>query len=190
MLLVGCASAPNPSADPLSPAPEDFTLDITVLRGRAADALAAAHLRPGKYVLFSDGSLHFGSQPDRGADWLPDPVRTLDRRQVAGIWSLARQLGFIASSETSAPINLTLIEPPRNGLAYLVAVAGSGQRWTIVRRSAASEPPDPACAALVRHLAELAWVTDVPANQPWVMPVRYDFGPDPYARYRTHADTP
>ena len=43
----------------------------------------------------------------------------------------------------------------------------------------------PWAAALVRHLAGLAWATDLPQKRIRTIPRRYDFGPDPYARYRT-----
>ena len=41
----------------------------------------------------------------------------------------------------------------------------------------------------IRRLAALAWATDLPSNETFVAPIRYDFGPDPYARYR-ETDTP
>ena len=144
-----------------------------------------AHLRPGRYVVFPDGSLHCGWEEGRGPNWLPGKVRTLDRRETAGLWSLVKQVGFVEEAEEGEAENLELIEPPRNGLAYLIALTGRGERWTVVRRSAGSERADAACAALVRHLAELAWVMDK-EEEGWVMPVRYEFGADPYARYRRH----
>jgi hypothetical protein len=182
--LGGCASSPESSSDPLSAAPEDFSLELVVRTGRGFPERSEAHLRPGRWVMLADGSLHYGPESDHEADWLPARIRTLSRRQVAELWSLARQLGFANADLAGPATNLELIEPPADGLAYLIAFAGEGQRWSFVRSASADEPPDAAATILTRRLAQLAWVTDLPEERTVLSPHRYHFGPDPYARYR------
>ena len=82
----GCASTHQVSNDPLGAAPEDFSIDVTVSCGPAASNRTEAHLRPGRFMLFPDGSLHYGMRDGRTANWRPNRVRTLDRRQVADNW--------------------------------------------------------------------------------------------------------
>ena len=83
------------------------------------------------------------------------------------------------------PINADLIEPPRDGIAYVINIVGGDDRWMFLRAVSGEQQPDPACVSLVRRLALLAWATDLPEDRITVIPRRYDFGPDPYARYRS-----
>ncbi len=189
--LFGCA-APDVarSAVPAS-MPGDWSLDATVLVGRdARDARegAAAHLRPGRYALFPDGSLHYADAADdvfgRGTAWLPPRTRVLPIPELEGVWTLARDLGFTDPTAGASARNLNEIRPPADGRAIVISVAGADVRRVFVDRAADGETSDPAAARLVRHLAALAWADDRTEEPGLVHPIRYDLGPDPYARYR------
>jgi hypothetical protein len=187
-VLAGCAApAPTERADPLSVVPEDFSIDLGIECGRARTERPEAHLRPGRFVLLADGSLHYGDEAemrDNGPERLPPRTRVLDRAEVAGLWSMALQLGFADPAAGEPPVNLDLVAPPPGGILYATVLVANGGRWMFLRESAAGAEPDPPSAALARRLAELAWVSEVPGPRVVVQPRRYDLGPDPYARYR------
>ena len=61
----------------------------------------------------------------------------------------------------------------------MVLVTGDGHRWA---RTETLGGTDGALDRLVERLAGLAWAADTPAAG--APPHRYDFGPDPYERYR------
>jgi hypothetical protein len=191
-VLPGCAAPPSASGDPLAAAPEDFALEVILRCDRKMPTAAQAppappapqvHQRPGRFIFLPDGSLHYAAsgRPD-GPE--PERKRMLSRRQVAELWSLAHQLGLADPEAGQEPINLDLIQPPPGGMVCLIAVTGHDRRWMFIDAAAAGEAPNPASVAIVRHLAELAWVSDEPEGRVMIIPRRYDFGPDPYARYR------
>jgi len=192
LACAGCARRQQVSADPLGAAPTDFAIELTILTGLDTPTSSEAHLRQSRYVLFADGSLCQGDDPQRahGPDWLPPLTRVLTRRQVAETWSLAQQLGFTdpANAQRGA-VNFKLMAPPKDGVAYLAAISGWGERWTFVRAGALGEP-DPAMVQLSRDLARLAWATDQLPAAISLAPKRYDFGPDPYARFRQPGGAP
>lgn len=185
MLAVGCAQKQRVSADPLGVAPTDFAIELTILTGPETFASNEVQLRQSRYVMFADGSLYQGDDVERlrGADWLPPLTRVLTRRQVAEIWSLAQQLGLTNPDNPTVEANFKLVQTAPDGVMYLTAITGWGERWTFVRPSS-FDSPDPAMTHLARALAKLAWSSDQPASAAMIMPKRYDFGPDPYARYR------
>jgi len=194
-VLPGCATPPPASGDPLAAAPEDFALEVVMRCDKEmppappaptappAPPAPQVHQRPGRFIFLPDGSLQYAdsSRPDGR---MPERTRTLSRRQVAELWSLTRQLGLADPAAGHEPINLDLIQPPAGGVVYLIAVTGHDRRWMFIDAAAAGEAPDPASVAIVRHLAELAWVSDEPEGRVMIIPRRYDLGPDPYARYR------
>jgi hypothetical protein len=183
--LVGCAQKQRVSADPLGAAPTDFAIELTILTGPQTFTMNEAHLRQSRYVMFADGSLYHGDDVDRlkGADWLPPLTRVLSRRQVAEVWSLAQQLGLTNPANPTGEVNFKLVQPTPDGVMYLTALTGWGERWTFTRPSSYDQP-DPAMTQMARMLAQLAWASDQPPSSAMVMPKRYDFGPDPYARFR------
>lgn len=188
----GCAQEQRTSVDPLGVAPTDFALEMTILTGPSAPTSSEAHLRQSRYVLFADGSLYQGDDADRakGADWLPPLTRVLTRRQQADLWSLAQQLGFTDPANAhGGAVNFKLVSPPADGVAHLAAFSGWGERWTFVRPGELADP-DPAMTQLARELARLAWASDQPPAVISVEPKRYDFGPDPYARFRAPGGAP
>ena len=46
------------------------------------------------------------------------------------------------------------------------------------------EGQDPRIQSALRAIAALAWASDVPPDDTIRFPERYDFGPDPWARFR------
>jgi len=57
---------------------------------------------------------------------------------------------------------------------------------TLERKPALKE--DPRLRAAIRRIAALAWAADLPPDGVPRYPERYDFGPDPWARYRRTED--
>ena len=141
-----------------------------------------ANLRPGRFILFCDGSLHWSATVEHPEDEMPPLRRILRRSEMAALWTLIRQLGMDDSTHATPLMNVALAEPSPNHVVFLVVLTGFGERWAFERRSPAETPPDPAMASLVKRLEELAWTDDRQAVP--LMPPRHDFGPDPYARYR------
>ncbi len=181
LLLAATACAPPLASDPLDVAPSDFSLDVTVL---TAEPHVLAHLRTSRFVVFPDGSLHHGDDPDWGPNTLPPLTRKLDRRQVANVWSYLVRMGMGSADRADPVVNFQLLRKPDAGSAYMVAITGRGDYWNFVRYIGAADEPDPAFVELIRLLAELAWATDRPDAEAVPAPRRYDLGPDPYARYR------
>ncbi len=172
-------------ADPLH-VPADFSVDLTVWAGQSTSepglVAAEAHLRPGRFILYCDGSLHWSGRVDHPEDEMPPVRRVLSRGLMAALWTLIRQLGMDETTHATPLRNVHLIEPPPGEVSYLVVLTGYGERWAFQRSSSAGTPPDAAIASLVERLALLAW-TDVRQPTP-TLPRRHDYGPDPYARYR------
>ncbi len=187
----GCARGPIVSGDPLGAAPSDFALELTILADAKSAANGAAHLRQSRYVLFPDGSLHHGEDLSRArsADWLPPLTRVLTRRQVTKLWMIAQEHGFADSANSPGAFNFNLVAAPPEGVAYLLAISGWGERWGFERSGSTSEP-DAGMTALSRELAQLSWTSDQPRTSVRVLPRRYNFGPDPYARFRQPGGAP
>jgi hypothetical protein len=190
LLALAACSQPATVTDPLSAAPEDLTIDVTILTGRRVKVEDEAHRRQGKMILLADGTLH--ADWGQGVTWKTRPglTRTLRREQTAELWFLARQLGFADSSKGDAPVNLGLITPERNEILYLLVFSAGGDTWTFVRHTPADQKTGPELTRMVRALAALAWESDSPVDRVRIEPQRYDFGPDPYARYRIATTQP
>lgn len=185
-IIPGCAGGPTAMDDTFEGAPPDFSLDLAVLRTIRDDQSGQELVQSNRYALLADGLLCHGSE--RGlasrSTGLPPVVRALSRNQIVAVWSLARQLGFTDPQPADQPVNFKLVPPPDDEVVYLADFNGSGRRWSFVRRIALDQPSDPAMDQLVRRLAQLVWVDELADAPVKVMPKRYDFGPDPYARYR------
>ena len=192
--LASCAATAPTAEDPLEIAPADFYIDATVLAtpaSRSPDAAKAiyqapAHLRPARYVVFADGTLRhaFESEVNKGANWLPPISRMLTREQIAETWALAHQLGLTRDDSGDPLINPSLVKAdPGQRLVY-VDFRGHGKRWNFIRAAPLDQPCDAAVATLIKHLVELSWADQMPPPDAMITPKRYDFGPDPYERYR------
>jgi hypothetical protein len=199
LCAAGCAAAPDASRaavseDPLGDVPADFSVDLTVLAGPDTGATKGAaapvepagrdvHRRPGHYVVLCDGMLHWsegGAEPGRG---LPPAQRLLDQQQMAGLWLLLDKHGYADPARGAEPVNPRIIEAQPGETVWLAIITGRGQRWAFLRRAGPDGEPDPSMSELVGHLARLAWA-DTLAEPALGVPRRFDYGPDPYARYR------
>lgn len=183
VLLTGCATPPEAVAA-ADGEPEDFTVDVSVKLGSRRAPAAAVQERPGRFVVFADGSLHAGAVPPRSATSLPELRRIITRRDMARLWALIHEQDLGPQSAEIVPTTGATFVPSPDDVAYVVEITGNDHRWAFVRVSGSDEEPDPSAVALVRHLARLAWETDLPAERVIIAPRRYDFGPDPYARFR------
>jgi hypothetical protein len=190
--LTACALHPPVDVNPQGPAPDNFTLDMAILTGLGAETRTEAHLKQSRFILFPDGTLRYGIDAERtyGANWRPDVARRLSRQQVQEVWALARHLGLTDPAKGDEPTNFALVRAEPNQVVYLAAFTGGEDSWEFVRRSQAGEPSDPPLTALARRLAQLAWASDVDETAAAIMPIRYNFGPDPYARYRQPTTAP
>lgn len=201
----GAASTPAPNAagratattqaDLLGSVPGDLTVDLTILPGRDLRERSEAHVVQSKYILFPDGSLH----GDRGRSMAylvrPARVRVVSREVMSDLWLLLRQSGFepVASPAPGAaePFtgNPSLLAPTAGEVLSILSVRANGTSSTFLRRGApaidgAAETMDASMTRVARAVARLAWATDEPSFDTYVQPLRYDFGPDPYAPYR------
>jgi hypothetical protein len=183
-LLSACSTAPVVTADPRAPAPSDFSLEAVILVGKDVPRRTEAHLAPGRFLLFADRSLHYERAREIREARQSGYRRTLESGQVAGVWSQLAQLGLTDPANADEMINFNLVTPPTNGVVFLLAITGGGDRWVFTRSSAQSDATDPALTEVIRHLAELAWVNELTEEGTPVRARRYDLGPDPYARYR------
>ncbi|MAB82053.1 MAG: hypothetical protein CMJ24_01290 [Phycisphaerae bacterium] len=186
LLLGGCAASvpavPAGSAmDPYSGVPDDFSLDVTIL---AAEDESQAHRRTARYILFPDGTLLHDARPGRGPNTMPGFTRRLSSAQMADVWTDLRKLGLGTSDGSDSINNFRRAIRPKTGHAYLVAVTADGDFWNYTRVVPVGEELDPALTALLRELAVLAWAEDDQLQEARTAPIRYDFGPDPYATYR------
>jgi len=190
MVLLGsiaCESAPPPG--PGSPPPGDLAINATVLRGPGSPAPDRVERRGGRWLLLPDGSLRAeawldpdGPQPDHHRR--PGVVRTLPEAEVAELWSLAGRLGLADPSRGQPAGNLRSIEPGVREIVQIIEFQGAGRAWAFVSRRPLASDSDPVLSAFIRALAERAWMPDEPAELAPAAAIRYDFGPDPYARYR------
>jgi len=197
-LATGCASPPSPAPSPsvsedrLAIAPTDFAVDVTVLAPKVVPPSSGATPLQRRFVLFANGSLHYASDAEHtnSHDWLPPLSRILTRQQMTQIWSLTNQLGFTREMALGHVANFKLVEPVASDqVAFLAGFVADGRRWTIERRTPLDQP-DPAMNELVNVLAQLAWANDSICGPVRMQPIRYDFGPDPYARYRSEGTAP
>jgi hypothetical protein len=178
-LAAGCTTAP-PAPEGRFPA--DFALDVTVLRGRKAPERLTVEDLQAKYILLPDGSLHADESPFIDLSTRPGRARILYDEQVQAVWTLVRTLGFDDRSKANGPPNPDLLRVAATERMTILTVRADGATWTYVRRAVGAEPADPAAAKVVRTLAIMAWIPDLSPDS--VVPVRYDYGDDPYEVYR------
>lgn len=166
--------------DPLLDVPDDFELEIKVLVGKKVMDQNVLERREVHMVLFPDGTLHAaaGSEVIPGAR--PGLARTLLRGQVADTWALLGRLDLrdVGDSPTR-PVRA----PGQAEIVHVVEVTANGERRRQVLRFV-GPCADSASTTLVRSIGGLAWLTDAPQAGNDIVPLRYDFGPDPWERYR------
>ena len=186
----GCAGTPAPRTDasgldPYGSVPGDFSLDVTIL---AAEDEPRADRRNARYVVFPDGSMYHEAVVGRGPNTLPAFTRRLSPAQLAALWSTVRTLGLADAGGADEVANFRRVIAPKSGHAYLVAVTADDAYWNYTRAVAPGEQLEPALRSLLRELATLAWADDEFNDRRMAAPVRYDFGPDPWAAYRQNEE--
>ena len=183
----GCSttgSSTPPSSedsDPLMGVPRDFQLDVQVLVGDKVDDRDRLERRAVHMVVLPDGALHaaVGDEVIPGAR--PGLARVLYRDQVADLWALLQQGAFIGSGD---PVIGPVRKPGAMEIVYIVEYTVNNTRRRIVQRQLSKDARGNATTVLVRSMGAMAWLRDRPIRDSTVMPIRYDFGPDPWARYR------
>ncbi len=186
LLAAGCASGPAPAApdaDPLAGAPADLTIDLIIQAGRDAVGREAAEDRNARFIVFPDGSFHAAYGDDVNEHTFPPRIRRLSQTQLTDLWGLVRELG-LNDAERGEPVRPLEVDPDRYRIATVLTIRADGRPWTFTRLRDAAEPADPALRVFTRRLAAYAWAADYPVERIAETPRRYDFGPDPYARYR------
>ena len=166
--------------DPLSIAPNDFSLDVTVV---TTEPHTLAHMRSSRFVVFPNGALHHGDEPGWGPNTLPVRTRLLSREQVSAVWNRLHQMGMATPKLADKTVNFQLLPRPKNGSVYMVAINGSGEYWNYIRYIDEKQHVDPAFKSLIRFLAQYAWATDQGDVEGYEEPVRYDLGGNPYELY-------
>ena len=179
ILLAGC-SASSPVVDPLSIAPIDFSLDVTVV---TTEPHSLAHMKSSRIVVFPNGALHHGDEPGWGPNTLPGRVRILSREQISTIWNRLDQMGMSTPARADKTVNFQLLPRPKNGSVYMIAVNGNGAYWNYVRYISEDQVADPAFKNLIRLLSVYAWATDLPNLEGYEEPIRYNLGGNPYEKY-------
>jgi len=165
-------------------------MHVRIKAGEDVQPEPEAHLESSEYILFADGSLHYAefdaidSRDPASGERFPPLRQVLDRAAVSEIWSVAQQAGFTDPANGQPPINFDLVEIKSDERAHLIDFRAGGRRWMFIRKSPGNESPAPGITRLVRTIAKYAWASDLPDEDIYVRPPRYDFGPDPYARYR------
>ena len=180
-LLLALAACAAPPEDTLA-TPNDFISDVTVLAGKGAEGRVEPWMRQGKMILFSDGTVLADLGPSVNGRTRPGQARMLYQRQVRQLWDLARQLGFADPEQANFAGNPDALEASDGELLYVLAFTAGGERWTFVRRFPVDKGPDEATGQWVKAMAEAALLRQLPEGQN--APVRYDFGPDPYAWFK------
>ncbi|MGA0174400.1 MAG: hypothetical protein ACO3NL_12260 [Phycisphaerales bacterium] len=186
-----CSSQPfRPDASTVPPA---LSINATVLRGEAAATVTRVEERNGRWMLLPDGSLRSESagsaeRTDHGKR--PGVVRALRESEIEEIWSLAARLG-LADPVAGDPVgNPRMLTPGPAELIQVVEFHAAGESWAFIARGPAESGGDRILGDFIRALADRAWMADEPPELLPTAAIRYDFGPDPYERYRGDASTP
>jgi hypothetical protein len=211
MCLVGCGSTPAPVADGV---PEDGIIAAGVVVGPGLVREIQqhpedwpVHLRPARAIILADGSLRaeVGLSLDLGDR--PGISRHLRRAQLAELWRDLDSLGLGAPESGNYEGNPKLLQPGRREVLQVLECRRNGRDWIVVHRfevpargtgnddvseaetdAVAELDEDPRLRAAIRRIAALAWAADLPPDSVPRYPERYDFGPDPWARYRASED--
>ena len=187
--LGGCASRQPVGGNPVGHVPIDFTIDAAVISGgrgeetRSAGEIVPAELRSGRFVVFPNGDLHYAAGDVRSNRGRPPITRRLSRDDLASLWSLCGQSGLVAAPPFSVS-EAGDVHPDSGEVVYIITLNVNGEYRGVAQVYDRSTAPDSAEGAIFRELAALAWANEMPAERTLVIPKRYDFGPDPYERYR------
>lgn len=157
-LLGGCAAGPGTDlmADAL---PDDFSLGVTVYSPQREPALAAAlprPMRPARYIVEPDWTLHAAIGPGSTPRTYPPQTRQLTQQQVEQLWQRARQAGLVVGSQDGRIPSADGYDPPADRTVAVVTITHSGTLET--RAIELDEPGARAAAVFIDRLAEQAWV--------------------------------
>ncbi len=211
MTLIGCASSPRETPDS-GAVPEDLQIDITILLGnqlqyalqKARGVGWPADLRPWRAIIMSDGSLRSDFGSNLGVDDRPGLTRQLYRKQIETLWKAVEQVGLSKPDARRTGNyfgNPALVSVKTNEIVQIMSFQSNGRRWNVIHRFVPviddAQAPDkktsitmesPKMRSIIRRVLALAWASDVPPEERFAAPERYDFGPDPWARYREVSD--
>ena len=202
MVLMGCSTSKHDRGMP----PEDGIIAAAVVVGsdlghriQQEPSAWPVQVRPARAVILSDGSLRADVGPSLGVDDRPGVTRHLRRRQMVALWQRMDELGFAEAGSGNFDRNPNLLVPGPNEVIQILELRRNGRDWIVVDRFSVAEDAaegtggaegtlagqDPRMKAAIRSIAALAWASDAPPDDTIRFPERYDFGPDPWARYRT-----
>ena len=192
LVPAGCAATarPNAAADPIGRVPGDLWVEVDVSPGRVVVERAKVEERRARFVLLADGSLH--GETDRVPEdrVRPARVRKLSREQVADIWGTLASSGFTDPALADSRGNVKLLEPEANEILATLEVHADGERFAFVRRYAPGGDDESALRRAIRAIASLGWASDEALAETAEIPLRYDLGPDPYARFAPAGASP
>lgn len=154
----GCSSGPADDlmADAL---PSDFSVGVTVYSPQREAALAAAlprPLRPARYLVEADWTLHASVGPGSTPQTYPPQTRQLTRGQVEQLWQRARQAGLVGGPDAGRIPSADGYDPPPGQTIAVVSITHHGIRET--RAIPLDEPDARAVAVFIDRLAEQAWI--------------------------------
>lgn len=185
LVASGCAAKPAHQTS-VATVPADLSIEVTVARGDGLAPAQTLQTRTLDIILLADGSLHAATGEAAVAVGRPGRVRQLTRDQVAELWALLGRLDLHNAGE--APDGF--VAPPAHAeLLRVLSIQANGKRHRTIERLTDATPDPAATTQLIRWLGALAWLRDEPIVQRPQAPLRYDFGPDPWARYRPQSDS-
>ena len=201
MAPVGCATSTRDRGMP----PEDGVIAAAVVVGsdlghriQQDPGAWPVQVRPARAVILADGSLRADVGPSLGVDDRPGVARHLRHRQLTTLWKRLDELGFADPGAGNFDRNPNLLVPGPSEVIQILELRRNGRDWIVVDRfsvpseaeegSGGSEGTlsgqDARMKAAIRSIAALAWASDSPPDDTVRFPERYDFGPDPWARFR------
>ena len=200
IVATACSTPPSSTAGAVPP---DAVIDATVLVGddlgrriRRDPGAWPVQFRPARAIILPDGVLRADVGADLRVDDRPGVARHLYRAQLEDLWRGLDELGFGDPVVGDYVGNLGRLVPADDEVIQILALQRGGRDWAIVRRfeippdttaDEAATLEDARMRAAIRRLAALAWAFDDPPSDAIEFPERYDFGPDPWARYRAPA---
>jgi len=171
------------SADPVAAAPKDLWIEIRVAPGRGVPDRPKVEERAARFVVLPDGSLHGETDRLPAPDARPARLRRLSREQMGDIWALLRSSGFADPALADSKGNPALVEPTPGRVLATLEIHADGERFAFVRRYTAGGEDEQAMRGVIRAVASLGWASDEALAEFAELPLRYDLGPDPYARF-------
>jgi hypothetical protein len=183
--LTGCSSPARTQGegDPIGGVPSDLWIEVDVSPGRTVSDRAKVEERRARFVLLPDGSLH--GETDRVPEdgMRPARVRKLSREQMADLWGILASSGFTDPALADTRANVKLLEPTAGEILATLEVHADGERFAFVRRYTPGGEDQPALRRAIRAIASLGWASDEALAETAELPLRYDLGDDPYARF-------